>query len=109
VLPVEIVPEAVLEVVPVPDLAEGVLVVINVPPFPSVLVTTTGAPEMLPALAAPLNSLTLTSKLAKLFEYCVGIELSHAGVDISVRAELRIDATSVPVILAADAAEAMAG
>jgi hypothetical protein len=64
---------------------------------------------MVPTLATLLSSLTLTSKLAKLLEYCVGIAASHDGGETSVRAELRIDATSVPVILAAEAAEAMAG
>jgi hypothetical protein len=64
---------------------------------------------MLPTLATLLNSLTLTSKLAMLLEYCVGMAENQPGVLVAVRAELSMDATSVPVMLAAEAAEAMAG
>ena len=80
----------------------GKLVLVKVFPIELVYVITLGAPEMLPALAAPLNSSTLLSKLAMFEEYCVGIAVSHEGVTVAVRADWTIEVMS-PVILYADA------
>jgi hypothetical protein len=105
----EAAPPLVVELPAALPVLEGVLVVTTTLPPSFVLVMTLGAPSMLPTLTAPLNSLTLTSKLAMLLEYFDGIAVSHAGGLVAVRAELRIKATSVPVTDAAEAAEAMAG
>lgn len=96
------------EAVPVLDtLAPGKVFTATTPPSP-VEVTTLGAPEIDPALIAPLSSLTRLSRLAMLAEYCVGTAEIHSGIVDAVKAEARRDATS-PVRVCAEAAEERAG
>lgn len=73
------------------------------PPAP-VLVTTLGAPLILPALAAPRSALIALSRLTMLELYALGTLVSQPGADVAVRADSMIAPTE-PVTEAADAAE----
>jgi hypothetical protein len=87
----------------------GKLVVITVFPSPSVLVSTLGAPEILPAMAAPRSSSILLSNATILVEYCVGMAVNQSGVVVAVNADSRIERMFVPETLWADATDARAG
>ena len=88
-------------------LVTGVIVVACGFPLSLIVVTTIGAPVMLPALACPRSSLSAECKLWMLGWYALGTPASHGGGVLAANADPTTAAGS-PVTEAEDAAMAIA-